>query len=145
METQQCLPFACRVSNGSVQFVFGIYRPRSEMGSKLMGRNLHLRSMNSFHFSMWQILSVLPNIHPPHLPVSNRSFRRASGPSARFSTYQPVFQIDFYHVMKEWTFKWKHFFFFFKVRHAGAVEEEERTLATQSLTQFWPDASSFHI
>lgn len=35
--------------------------------------------------------------------------------------------------MKEWTFKFKPFFL---VRHAGAVEEEERMLATQGLTQF---------
>lgn len=111
-EAQQCLPFACRVSNGNVQYVFGLYRPRSEMRSELMGRNLHLRSISSFHFSMGQILSVLPSIHPPHLPVSNRSLRRASGRSARLSAYQPVFQIDFYHVIKEWTFKWKLFFFF---------------------------------
>ena len=111
-ETQQCLPFAFRVSEGNVEYVFGIYRPGSEMGSELMGRNLHLRSMNSSFFP-WQILSVLPSVHSPHPPVSNRSFRRASGHSARFSTYQPVFQADFYYVMKEWTFKWKLFFSFF--------------------------------
>ena len=66
-ETQQCLPFAFRVSNGNVQYVFGIYRPGSEMGSELMGRNLHLRSMNSSFFP------VADTVCSPKCPSSSSS------------------------------------------------------------------------
>lgn len=97
-------------------------------------RVLHLGALALFIFPWGRYCPFFQISITPHLAVSNRSLREGQA-AAQLDcpNYQPVFQIDFYHVIKNGLLNEN---FFFKVKHAGAVEEEERTLATQALTQF---------
>ena len=94
-DRQQCLPYVCQVSSGNVQYVFGIYKPRSEMGSELKGGNLHLRSMNSFHSS-----PAADTVSSPQVSIL-LIFLSATGvlegqvaTQLRNSAYQPLLQVD---------------------------------------------------